>query len=868
MVLSDDIKTENIETIKDGAKKYDSEKYNGFGKVALRILEKRYYLRDKDGNLLEHTPRELFKRVADFIALAEKNYESGNYDYYKEEFFKIMIQRDFMPATPILFNAGTKFPMLSSCFALPIEDNLNSIMTTLTNSAKIFKLSGGVGWNFSKLRGEGAPLSTGGSSSGVCAFITLYDTMIGTIKEGAKRRGAGAAILDVSHPDIEKFINSKLNGGWTNLNISVICTDEFMEKVFNGDEKANKIFDLISLANHSCGDPNIIFIDTMNKYNPLSKYPIDSVNPCHEICMSSHYESCNLGGINLEQCLKGRKDNQKVDWDKLGRLIKMGHRFLDNMIDMCQYPMPEISEMANRTRRQGLYFFGLAPMLIKLGLRYGSQESLDFIDNLFCYINRVSLETCINLGKERGNFPDFDDSIYKGKYKYMRCSNRLTIAPSGTTSRISGSYFSIEPYYAFKYTSHIMDESFEEEFDIYNEYKDLYPDAMVTAHMLTPEEHLRVMATVGRWIDQSQSKTVNVPFEFTPNDIASTFKLAYRLGLKAVSIYRTGCKENQPLEEKNISIKKLKLDEKYIVNLYNKGYSAPQISEIVGISDSRIYLILKKNEVEIRPKGMHSRIMYRPDLDTIKFLHDKGLNHEEIARIYGREGRRFIDHLIEKTELSVGHHIDRSIPLSGLLIEFIEGELLGDGHISPVCEHSHVACYRHESKYREYLEWLSDIFSSEGLDCYKIGEYEHRDEKYSNIYYSLCTIGCVELMELRTRWYPNGVKIIPNDFVLTPIKMRQWFIGDGTKTVHDAIILYTRGFDEDSINKLIVELKKINLENPHRTKENDIFIPQKDSIELYKYMEQSVFSEAPCYDYKFLEKINEPRECRGGVCEL
>ena len=245
---------------------------NKFSDNAIRILNERYYLKDINGHFLEKTPEELFNRVSNFIALAENNYESGDYKKWQKKFFEAMMEQEFMPASPILFNADSKFPMLSSCFALPIEDNMESILKTLCDSAMIFKYGGGVGWNFSALREENARLSSGGLSSGVCSFIALYDQMIETVKQGGKRRGAGAAILDANHPDIEKFIKIKREEKkWSNINISVICDDNFMRKLFDGDEKSNFIWDIIAESNWMAGDPNVIFIDTMNKYNTRSK---------------------------------------------------------------------------------------------------------------------------------------------------------------------------------------------------------------------------------------------------------------------------------------------------------------------------------------------------------------------------------------------------------------------------------------------------------------------------------------------------------------------------------------------------------------------------------------------------------------------
>ncbi len=844
---------------------------NKFSETALKILEKRYYLKDKDNNLLEKTPEELFRRVANFIATAEDNYENGDKQKYSDIFYEVMVNKDFMPASPVLFNAGTKNPMLSSCFSLPIEDDMSSILKSLSDGSIIFKYGGGVGWNFSKLREENAPLSSGGTSSGVCSFITLFDTMIETIKQGGKRRGAGAAILDAYHKDIKKFISMKKDHKkWNNINISVICTDIFMDNLFKGGEYETEIWGLVSKSNWDMGDPNIIFIDTMNKFNTLPHRPIDNVNPCHEICMTS-YESCNLGGINLNSILKGKKSNEKIDWDKLGKLIKIGHRFLDNMIDVCKYPLPEIDHIAKLTRRQGLYFFGLAPFLIRLGLRYGSQESLDLIDNLFCFINRVSLETCIELGKERGNFPEFEKSTYYNKYKYMRCSNRLTIAPSGTTSRISDSYFSIEPYYSFEYQSNIMDEVIEEKFDIKEDYKDIFPHALVTAHDLTPEEHLRVMAAVSKWVDQSVSKTVNVPYEASVEEVGNIFKLAYKMGIKAVSIYRTGSRDTQVLSEKKVVKKgrRFEISKDYLEDLYlNKKYSQSQISEILGVSRTVVCVRLKEYGIETRTRGENKRFIMKPSVEMIKFLKSKGLNYDEIAFVYDHK-RYFIDDMLREVELEESNHfINRSIPISPLLVEFIEGELLGDGHIREVgnCKNTNMAYYSHSSKYYEYLEWLDYLFSSEGL--YKSGNIQKDITEFENgskaTVYRYSTIACIELYKLWKKWYIDRIKTVPNSLSFTPTMVRQWFIGDGVVKSDGAIYFCTQCFDEESINILRREFKeKIGIEDITLTKRNEMYIKKRFVDSLYSYMEQSYYEDAPCYDYKF----HNP-ECPSGACEI
>jgi len=836
-----------------------------FSKNALQILEERYFLRDIRGNHIEKTPEELFRRVANFIARAEYNYDKGDYEKYKELFYECMINQEFMPASPILFNAGTEFPMLSSCFALPIKDSMESILKTFCDSAMIFKYGGGVGWNFSNLREENARLSTGGFSSGVCSFITLFDQMIETIKQGGKRRGAGAAILDIEHPDVEKFINMKRNNDkWSNINISVVCTDDFMSKLFSDDPRSIELWEAVSESNWRAGDPNIVFIDTMNKFNTLPKYPIDSVNPCHEICMSP-YESCNLSGINLDKILKGPKNKKKVDWDKLEYLIHIGHRFLDNNIDMCMYPIPEIREFALRTRRQGLYFFGLAPFLIKLGLRYGSQESIDMIDNLFCFINRVSLESCINLGEERGNFQDFDDSSFKGKYKYMRCSNRLTIAPSGSTSRISDSYFSIEPYYAFEYESKIIDKVIKDSFSIKDEYKDIYPRALVTAHEIKPEEHLRVMATVGKWIDQSISKTINLPHSATVEDVSKILKLAYKFGLKAIAIYRDGCKNqqvlNKPVEKKG---RKYDISKEILEDLYtNQRLPQHKVAKKLGVSQALVALRMKEYGIPVR-EGKGKNIRFVPDIETIRFLHNKGMTYEEIGNIFGCHENTIYD--IVKFEGEELIKLDRSIPISPLLLELIEGELLGDGSINKV-NGGHLGCYTHASKYYEYVCWLDRVFSSEGLvRSGNIDEYKHREN--SAIYYRYKSISCVELGVLYKKWYPNGKKTVPEDLEFTPTILRQWFVGDGSvKKDGTNVRFHVDGFDKKSVEKLRSCFEKIGVETTLQDKDRTIYVRKVSIPNLLEFMDKSFYVDVPCYDYKF-DRLVEPIQCKGGSCEI
>lgn len=521
-----------------------------FTQKAQKILKERYYLRNKvTGELLESSPEQLFTRVANFIAKAEKNYKNGDYKKWRGRFYEAMMNKELMPASPILFNAGTPKPMMSACFGLEVEDTMDSILQVLVDSARIFKSGGGMGFSFSKLRESGARLSTGGTSSGPIPFMSLYNQMIEAIKQGGKRRGAALFQLDATHKDIKQFIKMKQTEGiWSNANISVVCSDKFMNSVKRGFKKNTELWNQIIHSTWKSGDPGFLWSDTIEKFNPIPNKPMSVTNACSELIGPSGF-SCNISGINLDKVLKGKKGDMRIDYDKLGKLIKIGHRFLDNTIDMSLYPTETIKNQASNSRLQGLYLFGLAPFLIKLGLRYGSQESLERVDNLFNYINTVSLDVMRELGHERGNFPDFGVSILKNKYKYMRASHRLCLAPSGTTSRIADSYFSIEPYFAFEYDSHIMDQVIKEEFNIKDEYKNIFPRALITAHELTPKEHVNMVATISKYIDLNISKTINMSNDSTVEDISDIIMYAYKKGLKSVTVFRDGCKSEQVLNK-------------------------------------------------------------------------------------------------------------------------------------------------------------------------------------------------------------------------------------------------------------------------------------------------------------------------------
>ncbi|HOK56379.1 MAG TPA: adenosylcobalamin-dependent ribonucleoside-diphosphate reductase, partial [bacterium] len=360
---------------------------------AINVLRKRYLLRDEKGEIIE-TPEEMFRRVAKYVASCEKEKSK-----YEEEFFNIMANLEFLPNSPTLMNAGTPLGQLSACFVLPVDDSIDGIFTTLKNMALIHKSGGGTGFSFSKLRPKGDIVgSTKGVASGPVSFMEIYDKATEIVKQGGKRRGANMGILSYNHPDIYEFITSKRKNILTNFNISVSASDEFMEKVIkkekyslinprNGekvrDVYADEIFDLICQSAWETGDPGIIYIDEINRHNPTPEMgKIEVTNPCGETPLL-FYESCNLGSINLTKII----EDGRINWEKLEKIIEIAVRFLDDVIDANNYPIPEIEKATKGNRKIGLGIMGWADLLLELKIPYGSDESFILAEELRKFIN-------------------------------------------------------------------------------------------------------------------------------------------------------------------------------------------------------------------------------------------------------------------------------------------------------------------------------------------------------------------------------------------------------------------------------------------------------------------------------------------------
>ncbi len=534
-----------------------------FTENALKILRARYFMRNEEGGFLDKDPADLFRRVARYIASAEKTKKDR--ELWTKRFFEAMVARDFLPNSPTLTGAGRDM-CLSACFVLPIEDSLDSIFETVKNAALVHKEGGGTGFDFSRLRPKGSFVKrTQGIASGPVSFLRVIDSATEAVKQGGTRRGANMGILRVDHPDIEEFIRMKIDGrSVNNFNISVAATDVFMEAVKNGGaydifdpyenkivgrKKARPVFDLIVESAWAVGDPGLIFIDRINAHNPTRGLgAIRATNPCGEQPLHE-FESCNLGSINLSHYFSPQAKDL-FDWERFGQTIGWAVRFLDDVIDVNKYPLPEIERMTKANRRIGLGVMGWADLLLKMRIRYDSPAAPKLAEKVMAFMHKKSVAASAQLAQERGNFPNIARSVYKGKK--MRNATTLTIAPTGTISRIAGCSSSIEPVFAFEFTSKIIDGEIKDIHPLYAEWKSSHPKAPLpdyfrTAHEITPEWHVRMQAAFQKHVDNSVSKTINFPNKAEVKDVEKAYLLAYNLDTKGITIYRDGSRAEQVL---------------------------------------------------------------------------------------------------------------------------------------------------------------------------------------------------------------------------------------------------------------------------------------------------------------------------------
>lgn len=578
---------------------------------ALKVLDSRYLRKDENGKLIE-TPSQLFQRVAENVASAEKIYNQNITDdelfKTEEKFYRMMASLEFLPNSPTLMNAGGNLQQLSACFVLPVEDGMDSIFEAIKNTALIHQSGGGTGFSFTRLRPKGDRVrSTSGVASGPISFMTVFDSATNVVKQGGKRRGANMGILRVDHPDILEFITCKDKEGFLeNFNISVALTDEFMEAIAKkkkyslinprdgqvwAELDAGEVFDKIVKHAWNSGDPGIIFIDRINEKNPTPKLGrIEATNPCGEQPLLP-YESCNLGSINLVKMLIKKGAKYAVDWNKLRETTRNAVHLLDNVIDMNRYPLPEIELMTKGNRKIGLGVMAFADILVMLEISYASKEAVDLAEKIMKFIDDEADKMSEEMAKQRGSFPNWRDSIFDAQKRKMRNATTTTIAPTGTIGIIASVSQGVEPIFALAYTrlSYIGKDSEKpvellEANPVFEEVarrEGFYSEAVmkkvaehgsargikeiplkwqkifVTAHDITPEWHMKMQAAFQKYTDNAVSKTINYPNEATIEDVKSGYMLAYKLGCKGTTIYRSGSKQLQIL---NVGVKKEKKD--------------------------------------------------------------------------------------------------------------------------------------------------------------------------------------------------------------------------------------------------------------------------------------------------------------------
>ena len=523
-----------------------------FNKAAKEILTDRYLWRNEHGNPSE-TPKEMLTRVAKHVASAEKTIPLQY--MWADEYYDVMVKLLFLPNSPTIMNAGRPAPhgQLAACFVIGIEDSMESICEAIRKQMLIHKSGGGTGFNFSKLRSSGAKVnSTNGRASGPISFMSLFDKATETVQQGGMRRGANMGILNIDHPDVRDFIHCKdKDGTISNFNISVGVYDSFMEKVAadpQGDEA--RLLDEIAETAWRTGDPGIIFLDAINRGNTTPDLgPLTSTNPCGESPLYPN-EACNLGSINLANMVK----DGEFDYKLLEETTAIATRFLDSVIDVNHYPLPEISEAVRHTRKIGLGVMGWADLLFQLRVPYDSEFALALAEKIMSTIKNTAHKISAELGVEKG--------IPEALTHLGRRNATLTcIAPTGTIALLADCSSGIEPLFALEHTrvrtqidgTKVIMKQVNKHYA--NAQKEGLPEEVIksvfiTSHDVAPLSHVRTQGIFQKYTDLAVSKTVNLPHESSVKDVLDSYVLAWQLGCKGITIYRDGSKSVQVLYRK------------------------------------------------------------------------------------------------------------------------------------------------------------------------------------------------------------------------------------------------------------------------------------------------------------------------------
>jgi ribonucleoside-diphosphate reductase alpha chain len=601
---------------------------------AIAVLQNRYLIKDEHGRIIE-TPGQLFSRVGRLVASVETNYGAGENEVkqWHKRFYDLLSSLKFLPNSPTLMNAGRPSGMLSACFVLPIEDSIEGIFETVKNTALIQKAGGGTGFSLDRLRPTGDRVaSSGGTTSGPISFWRVFSQTTDAIQQGAFRRGANMGMMSITHPDILRFLHAKQDlKAFTNFNISVKITDKWMETLektpdalhvvenprtgekyllpLQIDVNDYTIQDLFKIADenvaspdathrfytvgdlwkmiitcaHRTGDPGVAFIDRINHDNPTPALgEIEATNPCGEQPLLP-YEACTLGSINLAKFVLlcspdkvGTTTEDGIDWPGLGETVKLGVRFLDNIIDACNYPVIKTAEIAHANRKIGLGVMGFADMLFMLGIPYDSRQAVKLAESLMKFINDTARRASSELAEQRGAFPNWASSTWSTEAKLKVRNAAITcVAPTGTISIIADCSGGIEPLYSLVFLRQVMAGrkllQVNPIFKDVAEKRGFYSDALVQqilktgsiqkiagipaeirkifkcAYDVSPEWHIRMQAGFQKHCDAAVSKTINFTEKAKVSSVDKAYRLAYRLGCKGITIYRRKSRADEPM---------------------------------------------------------------------------------------------------------------------------------------------------------------------------------------------------------------------------------------------------------------------------------------------------------------------------------
>jgi len=592
---------------------------------ALTVLKSRYLIKDDKGRCIE-TPAQMLNRVASLVAQAEARYgaaEARVHQWHKD-YYDLMASLRFLPNSPALMNAGRR-GMLSACFVLPVEDSIEGIFEAIKQTALIQQAGGGTGFSFDRLRPTGDRVaSSGGTTSGPVSFWRVFSQTTEAIQQGAFRRGANMGMMSVEHPDILKFLHAKQNlKAFTNFNISVKVTDPWMKKVLKSGRSPHvvinprtqqgyllpkrldfanytiadlhelspgarlpalrtagfytvaDIWNVLIRCAHATGEPGLVFIDRINRDNPTPALgPIEATNPCGEQPLLP-YEACTLGSISLAKFVTFANGGAALDWPELARTVALAVRFLDNIIDVCNYPVDDTARLARANRKIGLGVMGFADCLFLLGIPYDSRQGVEFGSHLMNFINDKAHKASAELAETRGPFTNWDTSIWRRKKEKLRNAAITCAAPTGTISIIADCSCGIEPAYSLVFTRQVLDgiklleinpifKKLAEKHGFYSKKleKQIAKTGSIqristipagirrifrSAYDIQPDWHIKMQAAFQDHCDAAVSKTINLPENATRAAVDKAYKTAYRLGCKGITVYRRGSRSREPM---------------------------------------------------------------------------------------------------------------------------------------------------------------------------------------------------------------------------------------------------------------------------------------------------------------------------------